>query len=123
MLRTVRLLVPLTRTPTPVSVSFTRAFSIFGSESPSAGLAKSIDLGNFTTGEQVLDASVPLGAPKPSALNRLRQSGRTPEARERRSDEVESKIRKAQEYKAAKQAAEKKKAEEAQAAAAAAQKK
>ena len=68
-----------------------------------------------TTGESVLDKSVPQGAPKPSALNRLRQSGRPGRdaSDAAREQAVDMKMRKAMEYKMQREEAKAKAADEA----------
>lgn len=93
-----------------------RPLSVFASGAPPSGESyKKImqELGNVTTGEEVLDSQVPLGAPKPSALNRLRTSGRgSLEQLEKRRDDAQDKLNKALDYKA-KRDAQKKAAEQA----------
>jgi hypothetical protein len=103
--------------PRPVSIP--RSFSIFASSEPPSGESyKKImsELGNATTGEEVLDSQMPLGAPKPSALNRIRTTGRASlESLEKRRDEAQDKLARAMEYKA-KREAQKKATQEAEAA-------
>lgn len=95
---------------------FARRFSVFASEGPSATFARLMKDRDAIV-QNALDQGIPLGAPKPSMLNKLRESGRTPGAQERRLDSAEAKLRKAQDYKAARlEAEEKKKAAEAAAA-------
>ena len=95
----------------PRSVPFSRSLSIFASSEPPSGESyKKImsELGNATTGEEVLDSQVPLGAPKPSALNRLRATNRTSlEALEKKRDMAQDKLARAMEYKAKREAQKK----------------
>ena len=107
--------------------SSVRSLSVFSAEGPSDALSrlmKDRDLGNPTSGADVLDSGVPLGAPKPSVLIRLRSSGgRNIEQLEQRANAAEMKLRKAQEYKEKKEAAAAKKLADAKAMAAASEKK
>ena len=88
----------------PLGRVVARPLSVFASgDPPSSESYKTImkELGNATNAEEMRDAQVPLGAPKPSALNRLRTSGRLPSAEllEKKRDDAQDKLARAQEYK------------------------
>jgi hypothetical protein len=87
-----------------------RPFSVFSSSSPSDSLSQLLRDKSLLNNDEQLDKSVPLGAPKPSALNKLRQSGRPGRDNQdsQRMDAASVAMRKAMDYKMAKQQAKEK---------------
>jgi hypothetical protein len=99
-----------------------RCMSIFSSSSPNDSIAALLKKqGDPDTVASVLDDGVPQGAPKPSALNRLRMSGRPGRDEFTKERAAGDKMRKALEYKMQREAAKKEQEAKEKAAAASAQ--
>ena len=102
--------------PSMPAAMLARSFSIFSSSGPGdsmSGLLRNTGLTQMEPDDTVADRSVPLGAPKPSALNRLRASGRPGAGDSAREHAVDMKMRKAMDYKMQREEAKAKAAEEA----------